>query len=345
MELIDRYTTAIGKRLPPKNRADIESEIRSTLQDMLEDRSQKSGRPVDDAMISEVLKAYGAPDKVAATYLPERYLIGPRLYPFFMLVVKIVAAVLTALAVVGMGIGLGSAAPGLNEVVKIIGKDLLQYIHAIITALGNIVLIFAILERVLPESEIKSLKNDHHEWDPAELMKAPDADAFGLWEPIFAIVITFAGIIIFNFYPQIIGFTPSLNNLGKEPVVFIPLLSDAFFRYLPWLNVLWVLQIALNLFLLHLGRWNLVTRLASTGLKVFGIGITYAMLMGPSLVGITPEALANANITAGDLLVTLVTQAVRLALIIAIAAGSFDVIGDLYRLVVKGGRVKPVMVK
>ena len=100
MELIERYTTAIGKHLPVKNKADIQNEIRSTLQDMIDDRSQKTGRPVDEALVSELLKEYGAPDKVAASYLPERYLIGPKLYPIFMLVIQIVAAVITVLAVV-----------------------------------------------------------------------------------------------------------------------------------------------------------------------------------------------------------------------------------------------------
>ena len=62
---------------------------------MLEDRSRKAGRPVDEAMTLELLKEYGPPDKVAATYDPHPYLIGPRLYPFFIRVLKIVLSVLT----------------------------------------------------------------------------------------------------------------------------------------------------------------------------------------------------------------------------------------------------------
>ncbi len=56
MELIDRYIKEIGKHLPQKNRADIEFEIHSTLEDMLDDRSQKAGRPVDEAMTVDMLK-------------------------------------------------------------------------------------------------------------------------------------------------------------------------------------------------------------------------------------------------------------------------------------------------
>jgi len=69
MKLIDRYVTEVGKRLPlVRGRVDIEKELRSTLEDMLEDRAQKSGKPADEAMEIELLKEYGAPQKVAETY-------------------------------------------------------------------------------------------------------------------------------------------------------------------------------------------------------------------------------------------------------------------------------------
>ena len=37
MELIDRYVREVGRHLPRKNRADIETELRSLLVDNLED--------------------------------------------------------------------------------------------------------------------------------------------------------------------------------------------------------------------------------------------------------------------------------------------------------------------
>ena len=104
--LIDTYVSEVGRRLSRKTRADIEAEIRSILQDMLEERSQKTGKPVDEELTLEVLKEYGAPEKVAATYQGDRYLIGPRLYPIFMLVLRIVLIVIGVLAAIGLGIAL-----------------------------------------------------------------------------------------------------------------------------------------------------------------------------------------------------------------------------------------------
>jgi hypothetical protein len=42
MNLIELYTREVGRNLPEKMRADIEKEIRSLIEDSLEDESQKS---------------------------------------------------------------------------------------------------------------------------------------------------------------------------------------------------------------------------------------------------------------------------------------------------------------
>ncbi len=340
-ELISRYVTAIGKHLPKKSRADIENEIRSTLEDILADRSEKTGRPVDEAMVKEVLKSYGAPEKVAATYMPERYLIGPRMYPLFWLVLRIVFSVLTVLAIIGLGIRIGMS-PDTEAIASTIGNALLQYINGLIIALGNIVLIFAILERVLPASEIKSLNpSDGSEWDPQQLMSEPTGDEVRMWEPVIGILFTFAALAVFNFYPQIISFFP-IQAGGPRT---IPLLSDAFFRYLPWLNLLWVLEIVHQLALLRLGRRTPLTRWFAIALKVGGIALAAAMLTGPSLVGLTAGALTAENIEPGaaNVLVLMLSQMVRAALIIAIIASTVDIFKEAYRLLTGPARVRPVV--
>src|SRR5574338_964427 len=105
MNLIDRYIAEVGKHLPRKNRADIEAEIRSTLEDMLEERSQGTG-PADEATVMAMLKDYGAPREVAAKYKTHQYLIGPRLFPIFEMVVKIVFAVVAGASLIGLAVNL-----------------------------------------------------------------------------------------------------------------------------------------------------------------------------------------------------------------------------------------------
>ena len=53
MKLIESYVAEVGKHLPRKNRLDIEAELRSTLEDMLEDRSQHAEGMTEEALAAE----------------------------------------------------------------------------------------------------------------------------------------------------------------------------------------------------------------------------------------------------------------------------------------------------
>jgi hypothetical protein len=285
MNLIDRYVTDVGKYLPRRNRADIEAEIRSTLEDMLEERAQAPG--VDrEAATLELLKEYGAPRKVAESYGAVQYLIGPRLYPFFEMVVKIVAAVLLAVGLVGFGfnvIRMDMAGPAL---VNALGKLVADSFGGVLMAFGNIVLVFAILERVLPVSEQNEM-NDA--WDPAELAKEPNPDQVKTADMIFEIVFTIIFLALFNLYPQYVG----IVLFSGDQWTFIPVLTEAFFRYMPWINLLWILQIGLDVWLLRKGAWEVSTRLVNLAFKLGSIALAYAMLVGPAIIKISTESLAG----------------------------------------------------
>ena len=169
--LIDSYVSEVGRHLPRKTRNDIEAEIRSILQDMLDERSQKTGKAVDEEMTLEVLKTYGSPEKVAATYQGERYLIGPRLYPIFMLVLRIVLVVIGVLAAIGLGIAISHCGNPQNAVETVL-KAIANFLASSMTVLGNLVLIFAILEWALfragAKVDLKGLPKEK-EWDPRTL--------------------------------------------------------------------------------------------------------------------------------------------------------------------------------
>jgi hypothetical protein len=333
MTLIDLYVAEVGKRLPLRGRSDIEAELRSTLEDMLEDRSRKAGRPVDDEMVKDLLKEYGPPDTVAATYHATQYLIGPRLYPFFLMVLKIVLSVLTVVLIVTLGIQLGREPLSEPELVKAIVNGLGGILGAAIGAFGNIALVFAILERVLPASEFRF---DEHkkEWDPASLMKEAEKPELRMWEPIAAIVFTAAAMILFNEYPQLIG----LSFFRDGQWTSIPALTEAFFRWLPYINVLWALQIALNVVLLRQGRWQPVTRWISIALSAAGIVIGYFLLSGPSVVSLSPAALQSTGLFDAHTAATLSAvagQGARAIIALIMVLAGVDVVKDVIRLILK----------
>jgi len=94
MNLVDRYVNEVGRRLPRKQREDVKMELRSTLEDSLEDRVD--GEPSEED-VEAVLIEFGSPEKVAASYQPSgQYLVGPDMFPFFKIVI---GAVLLAVSI------------------------------------------------------------------------------------------------------------------------------------------------------------------------------------------------------------------------------------------------------
>ena len=327
MNLIDKYIAEVGKHLPRGNRADIEAEIRSTLEDMLEERKQAQGK-VDDAMVIELLKEYGVPRKVAESYLGPRYLVGPRLYPIFEMVTRIVLAVLFAVALAGLGIGLARSSLSGPEFLKAVGESALGLLSGLITAFGNIVLVLAILERTLPAREFEK---EAEEWNPADLANEPDPDRVKFGEQIVGIIFLVLFLVIFNLYPGVIGF----GFFNESDWVFIaPVLTEAFFSYLPWLNVLILLQIGFSVYLLRQGAWNAGLRIVNILLELAGIALAVVMLRGPALVALTPAQLANTPLAESAEVFTKIANLLpTLVLTIIIIVSSIEVAQMVYQLV------------
>ncbi len=322
MNLLDKYVAEVGRHLPRHNRADIEAEIRSTLEDMLEERAQ--GGEASEAVAIELLKEYGAPRDVAASYGAVQYLVGPRLYPTFELVLKIVLSVLGMVALISFGfsaIRTGLSGP---EMGAALAQAALQFVGSLFSAFGNIVLVFAILERVLPAS---ALEEQEEAWNPADLAKEPDPDRVKYSELIASVVFTVIFMVILNQYPQVVGF----GFLEQGKWTFISVLSPAFFRYLPWINVLSLLGVILNLWLLRQGSWDTATRIISLALRLGTIALGIVMLAGPSILAI-PSASLPDGLDKLDKLATLLSFVAIPALLAVILGQGIEAIKIASRL-------------
>jgi hypothetical protein len=206
MELFERYIYDVGRRLPKKLRPDVERELRSLLQDALEERAAEAGRPADEEMAVGVLQEFDPPQRMAASYGPRRRcLIGPALYPAYQLAVAIVLAIIGAIYAFGLIIGLSDlleAGP-----VEAVANSLAGLFSALTSALGSITLVFAAVERVPPAENLQPLGERHDAtWDPRCLPKMRSED-----EPIsvgglaIGIFMSAALLILFNFFPEKIG--------------------------------------------------------------------------------------------------------------------------------------------
>jgi hypothetical protein len=254
-------------------------------------------------------------------------LIGPRLYPLFELVTKIVLSVLLALALVGFGLSLARSSLAGPEFLQTLGASALSLLGGLITVFGNIVLVFAILERVLPAKE---LEKESQEWDPAELDNEPDPGRVSFGEQIFGIFFLALFLVIFNLYPGAMGF--GFFNEGNW--VFVsPILTDAFFDYLPWINILLLLEIGFSLYLLRQGFWNPGLRVVNIVLELGSIALAIAMLRGPALVALTPSQLAGTPLEGSAGVFTTIANLVpTLVLTIVIIVSSIEVAQMVYQL-------------
>ncbi|MBK6792187.1 MAG: hypothetical protein IPG80_06505 [Anaerolineales bacterium] len=332
MNMIDRYVTEVGRNLPLlKGREDIEKELKSTLEDMLEDRAEQTGRVRDEAMEIEVLKEYGSPQKVAATYNPQPYLIGPKLFPFFLFVLKIVITVVVSVMLVLAGVQAVTDTPFMgSDFVKIIGGGLGNALSAAIAAFGNVVVVFAILERVLPEKEIGGF-NEEKDWDPAALAKDPHPDSISRFELITEIVFTFVALAILNIYPQWLGMFFFVD--GEQ--TFIPMFTKNFFQFVPWINVVIVAEILLDVYLLRTAAWDIMTRILKILIEAASLTLTVLILRTPDILGFNAESFVNGPFSAeqAEVFVTVATYTIPIVLAIIVIIQSIELVKAVYKLI------------
>jgi len=305
MNLIDKYVAEVGKHLPLlKGREDIEKELKSTLEDMLEDRAAQAGRPRDEALEIELLKEYGSPQKVASTYNPHPFLIGPRLFPFFLMVMKIVLVVVVVVMLTISWIKAVASYPLLAaDFMQIILQGFGNAFSTAIAAFGNVVLVFAILERFLPEKEIGSF-SDEKEWDPASLAKEPDPDLVKRGDLIAEVVFTVLGLAFLN----------GLFNL--------PVFTEEFSKFIPWINAVFLAGIVLDVYLLFLAKWTTLGRVAKVLIEAAGMAITVMLIRAPNLTIFTNESLLNfiriSEPAGGVALITNYTTSIALIVVLII---------------------------
>jgi hypothetical protein len=136
----------------------------------------------------------------------------------------------------------------------------------------------------LPESAFDEEAKEA--WDPRSLPPVDNRTRVEVGGVIAEIVFTAIALIVFNLFPEWVGFNywASFND-GPSQFNQIPLLAPIFFtHYLPLLNAQWILKIGLNVVLLRQGRWQRWTRVADFFLAAFGVYIASRLAFGPNIL-------------------------------------------------------------
>ena len=356
MQLIERYLDAVGQYLPRRKRSDILAEIRSAIEDALEDHGWVPGDSVEEEQAAAVLEEMGPPGLVAQAYQPTFHLIGPRWYPNFITAIQIWAAVFIIVNLIEFGVSLFQAgAPGFWNVFL---ESFAGWFSAMFASFGVIVAVFAIMERTVqpddPQTQMKvwmrlqplyELKESflgkgsgREGWDPRSLAAVEKKDRVKIGETVFEVVVMVGMLVWLNLYPQWAG----IWNPIVEGVAFVPLLAESFQGYLPWINALYLLKIGLDVYLLRQGRWQPATRWVATGLRLAGLAVFYYFLVGPAIFGLHPDYLAFHGLDISqlaftkDTLLPILNSAFRLAMVVNIIVNLVMMVFRLFPLVLSG---------
>jgi len=319
MELIERYLQAIGRSLPATQRADILSELRSSLYDAVEDAA--SDTPNKAAVVA-LIKQMGPPEQVAAAYYPARqYLIGPALYPLFRTVVGITFTVIIGLQLFVVAFELladTSTGALLNSPWEIANSLLMTF--------GTIVLIFWALQQL----DVKA--TDAEEFNPLDLPAlTADSEAVSRNSHIFSIIINVVILVIFVRFAQHGGFT-WIDGRGffENPIIS---------QYLPLLVLTTAAEIVLDIVLMWQGYWRKATRFASLCVNLASVGLVLFLLWQHD-TWLAAQGMAGIMTSIGDLPTLIIERnplagmvAFRVGLVFALPVVAYEAAMALYSFV------------
>jgi hypothetical protein len=177
---------------------------------------------------------------------------------------------------------------------------------------------------------LPGFKVTQKEWDPRSLRAVSKPDKIKRGELITEIVFTLLALIIFNFYFDRIGI---YNNLNGE-WSFTPVLTSAFTAYVPWLSLLWILTIGLDVLLLRKNSWDVPTRLFAILLSAFNIAIAASLMSHIPLLYTLKGALGELG--AEGIVQSFLNQALLLVFAIVIITSVIKILQMAWRLV-RGG--------
>lgn len=141
--LTERYLDAAMRTVPEAQRADLAAELRTSIEDQIEARTDAGEDPV--AAERAVLEHLGDPDTLAASYTDRPlYLIGPRYFLLWWRLLKLLLWIVTPLAAFGIALGQTLAGAPVGEIVATTWAGTLgAFVHVVFWT----TLVFAVIER------------------------------------------------------------------------------------------------------------------------------------------------------------------------------------------------------
>lgn len=277
MELVERYIYAVAQRVPLKQREEIAHEVRSLIEDMLEQRLGDREPSKED--VQEILLALGDPAALADQYRGfQRYLIGPELFDSYWAVLKIVLFSIGIAAVVGFFAQLFIEPTAILE----------HFVSALVLLLtvgfqgiAWVTIIFGLIEyRRMQKGHIETIKKES--WEISELPDLPDNKLIiKPSEPIFGIVFSILFLMFFIFSADLIGIPLVIG--GATPTIISVFHLETLQSYLPIIYLLVGLGILKESLKLIYKKWTLKLANLSLVLNILTFGMIFIIFTDPAL--------------------------------------------------------------
>jgi hypothetical protein len=268
MKIIDKYVFAVTRGLPQTQREDIEKELRTLIEDMMEE--YKDTEP-EEKRAEKVLLDLGDPAILADKYRDtKRYLIGPQNFDNYIFVLKIVLGAV----LVGISIAEVVGVVFLNDKISItntVGDYLLTLVSSLIQAFAWVTGIFAMLEyKGYKLDGLEMKKKQRGTWSISDLPEIPqDKAVISRKDSIFSIIFSTIFIMILFFAPKLMG----VFILNKQAdLVVIPILNVGTLNgYRIFIFIIFFIGLLKEVLKIISGRWMLKLSLSVVVLNSIGL--------------------------------------------------------------------------
>lgn len=318
MTLIERYLQTVRIALPSDRRDDILRELGEDIHERVADREAELGRPLTEDEQSAILKQFGPPLTLATRYGPQRYVVGPALFPVYWQTLKIA---LGSAVLINVAIAIGLLVGG-SPTSQVIGPLASFPFTIAVTIFGWVTLVFALLDLNLPRLL------DHAKFDVKSL-GLPKADGRGRrWGLIAEIVGSTAFLVWWLVIPgnPFLVFGPAASFLAPAPIwqqLYVPVATI----WLASLAVLWAVLLRPD--------WSglrSIGRLVADGL---GLVLGVVLLNADAVVQLAPGVEPTANLLGT---VRFINAQARIVFLIWVLATSWQIVYGLYTRIMSGGR-------
>ena len=337
-ELLDRYLFAVKKELSGTEREDITNEIESHIFDELEGRFPES-EEITKEKLEEIFTEMGSPRKVAWQFRPQRALIGPKFYPIYVIVARILVAVVVGALLLSNVITTILGTP--DSFWQVLGNFLGSAWSGALSAFGMITLIFAGIERATEGKSWEDMKDfeelkEINEYKSSELPQLPLREKkFDRVGTVFEIIFGMIGLAFLTYIQSSGGAIPFRINAG-EGLQNIQVLTENYLPLIPFALAITGLELARSITLFVQGHhsgltnwWNIAAQVAN----VILVGFILKAMPIITLEGLN-AVWPNANLSN---LESLANTGLSVLLGLAIFGTIIDVIVKVYREIKEPG--------